>query len=183
LIAGGPGDVDLAGGSVVRQNAGQERQGIANIARAGIGEIDNLLRGQLLGGGGLGRVNRRRGIVHLDALLIFLLMMKRDVNGFCLPHLHGRIQKGVEAFLFDGERIGAGSKAGEFGAAGEIGGRLERGFRTGRGERQEGARNHDAGFVLNRDCQLIAFGTLARKLNGGGQSRGVRRRHRGPDER
>ena len=89
LIAGGPGDVDLAGGGVVRQNAGQERQGVADVARGGIGDFDNLLRGQFLRGGSLSGVNHRRGINHLHGLLVLLLVRKSDIDGFRLSHLRG----------------------------------------------------------------------------------------------
>ncbi len=62
----------------------------------------------------------------MHRFLVFLLMGKRDVDRFRLSHLHGGIRLRVETFLFDRNRISAGTDASEFSAAGEIGGSLER---------------------------------------------------------
>src|SRR5208282_3859500 len=149
LIAGGAGDVDLALSGVIGQNAGQEWQGVADVARGGIRSLDNLLRGQSLGGRGLSWVDRGRRISHLHGFFVLLLVRKSDIDRFRLTHLYGGIQLGVEAFFFHRNRISAGGEAGEFSAAGEVAGSLEGSLRTGRGERHAGVRNREASFVLD----------------------------------
>ncbi|HXZ12738.1 MAG TPA: hypothetical protein VEG64_10120 [Candidatus Sulfotelmatobacter sp.] len=109
LIAGRACDMHLAEGGAVRQNGGQEGQGVADVARRGIRELNNFLARQFLGCRALGRVNRRRGIIYVNGFLIFLLVGKSDLDGFCLSHLHRGVQLGVEAFFFDRDRGRAGS--------------------------------------------------------------------------
>src|SRR5262245_12452697 len=70
LVTGGTVQVKLA--VRILNNSRNERQRIANVARSRIGDRQNLLPAEALGGGGPGPVDRRRrsdDVHHLEKLL------------------------------------------------------------------------------------------------------------------
>ena len=117
FVSGAAGNMRLTG--EVADDAGNQRQGFADVARGGVRDINDLLRVERLRVGDLGGINLRRGGDHVHAFLHLLHVRQVQIEMRDLGEAEVRAQ-GVEAVLIDGEAIGPGRRA-EGAAAGVVG--------------------------------------------------------------
>jgi hypothetical protein len=108
--------------TLVLEHALEHGEGVAEVVGGGKRDLQDLDARESLLGGGLLRVDRGRGIDHVDLLDEFALVVEDQGDiVVALGEVGGLVAEGEEAFVVCGELVVAGSGEAESEAAGTVG--------------------------------------------------------------